>query len=228
MGTCQCHSQTVWSTAGKLQRSNVQPPDWEIGSGWRVGQCSSSGHVCHSWTVGPGRLARIWVELKPFARGNADWGLTSFPGKAWHVLFSSGSGCCFLIDCQFLGYFCQSVHPFDVAIGQVNWSRILLNANTWTTRLAMWVYYNCIVEQFISIHDLIFIGSFRLINLNWDNRIELINQKNTTWYHIDKFCSNKLCYIPHNFISLCFNNCWLFEHRTMEKNLTFYHTLTNT
>jgi hypothetical protein len=30
--------------------------------------------------------------------------------------------------------------------------------------------------------------SFRLINLNWDNRIEWINQKNTMWYHIYKFC----------------------------------------
>ncbi len=25
-------------------------------------------------------------------------------------------------------------------------------------------------------------------SLNWDNRIELINKKNTMWYHIDKFC----------------------------------------
>ena len=75
--------------------------------------------------------------------------LTPFPGKAWHVLLSSVSGCCFLIDCRFLGYFCQSTRPFDVAISWVNWSRILLNANTWTTRWAMWVYYNFIVERLL-------------------------------------------------------------------------------
>jgi hypothetical protein len=64
-------SSQAWlgSTAWILLCGDVQPPNWEIGSGWRVqvGQCSSSsshgGHVpvCHSQTVGPGRLARIWV-----------------------------------------------------------------------------------------------------------------------------------------------------------------------
>ena len=45
-----------------LGSCNKAVPDWEIGSGWRVGQCSSSG-LCHSRTVGPGRLA--WILSGP-------------------------------------------------------------------------------------------------------------------------------------------------------------------
>ena len=60
------------SRAWRLQCGDVQLPDWEIGRGWRVGQCSSSGQACHSRTVGPGRLARIWVGR---------WGIKTFRTK---------------------------------------------------------------------------------------------------------------------------------------------------
>ncbi len=37
-------------------------------------------------------------------------------GKVGQVLLSSESGCCILIGFLFLGYFCQSIYLFDVAI----------------------------------------------------------------------------------------------------------------
>jgi hypothetical protein len=38
------------------------------------------------------------------------------PGKVWHFMLSSVSGCPILIDVLLLGYLCQSIDPLDVAI----------------------------------------------------------------------------------------------------------------
>ncbi len=74
----RCSQAGLWSTAGRLQCGDVQPPDWEIGSGWRVqvSQCSSSGHACHCRTVGPGRLTRIMLMIRVGL-----WGIKTFPTK---------------------------------------------------------------------------------------------------------------------------------------------------
>ncbi len=42
--------------------------------------------------------------------------LDSGPGKVWHFMLSSVSGCCILIDVLLLGYLCQSINRLDVAI----------------------------------------------------------------------------------------------------------------
>ena len=84
-------------------------------------------------------------QLKPFAKKrklkscsrNADQGISPITGKAEHVLLSIVLGYCILIAFLFLGYFCQSVHPFDVAICRINQSRVLVNTNPSMTRQEM-------------------------------------------------------------------------------------------
>ncbi len=90
-------------------------------------------------------------------------------GEAGLVLLSSvsGRGPGILIDLIFLGYFCQSIHPLDVTICPINWSRIPVNANTTTAFQEMCGYYSSIVVWSISSSRQIFIGFFMLIHLNW-------------------------------------------------------------
>jgi hypothetical protein len=45
--------------------------------------------------------------------------------KVRHVLLSSVLDCCIMIDFSFLGYFYQSINPWDIAIGCINRSRTL-------------------------------------------------------------------------------------------------------
>jgi hypothetical protein len=54
-------------------------------------------------------------------------GLSSITGKALHALLSMVSPYFILIAFQVLGYFCQSVRPFDVAICCINQSRVIVN-----------------------------------------------------------------------------------------------------
>ena len=75
-------------------------------------------------------------KLKSCSR-NADQGISPITGKAEHVLLSIVLGYCILIAFLFLGYFCQSVHPFDVAICRINQSRVLVNTNPPMTRQEM-------------------------------------------------------------------------------------------
>ncbi len=42
--------------------------------------------------------------------------LPPIPGKVWHFMLSSVSGCDILIDYLLLGYFCQSINPLAVTI----------------------------------------------------------------------------------------------------------------
>ena len=45
--------------------------------------------------------------------------LPPIPGKVWHFMLSSVSGCRILIDVLLLGYFCQSINHLDVAICRI-------------------------------------------------------------------------------------------------------------
>ncbi len=55
------------------------------------------------------------------------------PGQVGHVLLSGVWGYSILIDFSILGYFCQFIHPLDIAIFRIKWSRILVNTITSTT-----------------------------------------------------------------------------------------------
>ncbi len=64
-------------------------------------------------------LLKLEIEMQCRLKSDSlPWkGMTRF---VFQWFWTKTSGCCFLIDCQFLGCFRQSVRPFDVAIGQVN------------------------------------------------------------------------------------------------------------
>ena len=46
--------------------------------------------------------------------------LPAITGKVEHILLSSASGCCFLFDFLFLGYFCKSINLLYTAIFHIN------------------------------------------------------------------------------------------------------------
>ena len=71
------------------------------------------------------------------------------PGKVWHFILSSVSGCHILIDILLLGYFCQSINQFGVTICVINRSRILFNLITSTTSMkCKWTSIQLVYDLF--------------------------------------------------------------------------------
>ncbi len=70
-------------------------------------------------------------------------GLSFITGKALHVLLSIVSRYFILTAFLVLGYFCQSVHPFDAAICCINQSRVLVNTRT----IFQWLIRNVSILQ---------------------------------------------------------------------------------
>ncbi len=139
---------------------------------------------------------------------------TLIPAKARHVLQPNELDCCILVHFLFLGYFCQSIHPLDVEIGSINWSRILVNPIASTTLQEMYVYRN-------SIHGSQYTNTLELNNLFVGRQSNGINQ--LTEHSVMSHCGKSInsfgiifFHLQHNFKALCFTNHCFFEHRMAE------------
>ncbi len=139
---------------------------------------------------------------------------TLIHGKARHILQPNVLDCCILIHLL-------SIHPLDVEIYSINWSRILARKSL----------QHFVRKCMYTATPLMVLNTLK--HLSWiicwleDNRMESINQstEHNVMSHGEKSINSFNIFfisLPHNFKALCFNSSCFFEHRMAEIWYTLY------